>query len=808
MAVPILAFIFICGNLFQAFLCHKSGDIQAPPSDTAVGVLKILDPPGSHLLSANSVLIPDSVSRHKPQRVNRQAPQENDLTENSLFGGETLPKLINIQAECINPQFIRVSLDFDKHFQGVIYTKGHFSDDVCSFAKEDNPGTTYNFTVSTDQCGSLDNHAEVNASITEATIIVQNDPLFQDANDVARRIRCAWSDRFDKIISSHGFKVGSLAENTMDYSADAVSVWMDLRMGKDPFQGTPVTNGVVRLGSDMTIVVYIKSKIDKGLDVVIRDCVANDAKRHQQIQLTDENGCVVQKKLMTPFIITDRVGQSGASRIAYAMLKSFKFPDSLDVNIICNVAMCRGDCGISCAAERPRNGTVLNNLAASMAKVDSSEHRSKRNAGKVDDVSGLDKQEGQISDEKPGHSSREANVVPVDTHPSNNNNLPPREAAPMDDTLIGKTVFLKEKEPTEVVLERGIRVLSDNDITEVLVGNQNRSYEVMATTVKNSDYICLTRTGFGIGLGILLLIILILTIIAVFLCCSACARRKKDVKVVENSTINLYNSTDQLARPPNSPRIPSQTVTTTGSIPNMSSYPASNATGSHLGFIPRATRDPNMKASAITLPGVGLGPGLGIHTNPMIRHSTQSLNTAHNFIPSDKPFLPVAFPLTGAQDNQGEMDAEKARSLRSINVRTRPHSVAIALDSPVQDETTRSLRSFTVRSHHGATMPERGINEEAPRSLRSFTARSDHMSQQDSIAAETERGNEAVRSLRSFTVRSHHSDSSNETNTTDNGENPRSQGTLRSESPASLVPGTNDVEEHPRSMRSVSVYRN
>jgi hypothetical protein len=101
----------------------------------------------------------------------------------------------------------------------------------------------------------------------------------------------------------------------------------------------------------MTIVVYIKSKIDKGLDVVIRDCVANDAKRHQQIQLTDENGCVVQKKLMTPFVITDRVGQSGASRIAYAMLKSFKFPDSLDVNIICNVAMCKGPCGIACPAD-------------------------------------------------------------------------------------------------------------------------------------------------------------------------------------------------------------------------------------------------------------------------------------------------------------------------------------------------------------------------------------------------------------------------------------------------------------------------
>ena len=112
--------------------------------------------------------------------------------------------------------------------------------------------------------------------------------------------------------------------------------------------GTPVTNGVVRLGTDMTIAVYVKSKVENSLDVVIKDCVANDAKKHQQIQLIDDNGCVVQKKLMTPFVITDRVGNSGASRIAYAMLKSFKFPDSLDVNIMCNVVMCKGPCGIQC----------------------------------------------------------------------------------------------------------------------------------------------------------------------------------------------------------------------------------------------------------------------------------------------------------------------------------------------------------------------------------------------------------------------------------------------------------------------------
>lgn len=394
-------------------------------------------------------------------------------------------------------------------------------------------------------------------------------------------------------------------------------------------------------------------------------------------------------------------------------------------------------------------------------------------------------------------------MVPVDKQPASPTDGT-HEAEAMDNTLIGKTVFLKEKEPTEVILERGIRVLSDNDITEVLVGNQNRTYDIMATTVKNTDHICITRTGFAIGLGLLLLIILILTIITVFLCCAACARRKKDTKVSSAGSINIYNSTDQLARSKDSQSLSSPisgpTSIIRGSLPTINGFLESNATGSHLEFAKRLPRDPQLKASAITLPGIG--PGLGIQTNPTIRHSTQSLNTAHkNFVP-EKPFLPLNLPI-----EDDTFDTEKVRSLRFI--RHRPHSVDISLDTPGQDETTRSLRSFSVRGAHGMPSDDVG-NDETPRSLRSYSVRSDRIA-----GAETAKGterdagfapSEKVRSMRSFDARSDHSDSSDDTTTI--GETPRSQGSARSGSQASLIQGNHDVGENARSLRSVSVYRN
>lgn len=112
--------------------------------------------PRSHLISANSVMLPDSLI-WKP-RFRRAAPVvDSDADQATLDSGNSdfpsnanLPKLINIQADCVNPQFIKVSLEFDQEFQGIVYTKGHFMDENCLYAHEGSGVSKLNFTIATD----------------------------------------------------------------------------------------------------------------------------------------------------------------------------------------------------------------------------------------------------------------------------------------------------------------------------------------------------------------------------------------------------------------------------------------------------------------------------------------------------------------------------------------------------------------------------------------------------------------------------------------------------------------------------------
>ena len=165
-----------------------------------------------------------------------------------------------------------------------------------------------------------------------------------------------------------------------------------------------------------------------------------------------------------------------------------------------------------------------------------------------------------------------------------------------------------------------------------------------------------------------------------------------------------------------------------------------------------------------------------------------------------------------------DQETEKMRSLRSMMHTDRPHSIALALaDRHTDDhhEATRSMRSFTVRSDAQpapASTHAQPDNDENPRSLRSCIVRSERRSTLTGAPAAAFGGDDSVaenpRSLRSVTVRHHNStvgsDTSSETE-----EHPRSEGTLRSDSPASrvLAPEEHESDENPRSMRSVTVHR-
>lgn len=110
-----------------------------------------------------------------------------------------------------------------------------------------------------------------------------------------------------------------------------------------------------------TQVVFAQSPGNRnGLDIAVRNCEARDSDSERVVLLTDEFGCVLQKKLISPFRIKRNAHSSTADSsqvMAYANLESFKFPDSTRIRLICKVATCRRHCNIACPLddERPRS---------------------------------------------------------------------------------------------------------------------------------------------------------------------------------------------------------------------------------------------------------------------------------------------------------------------------------------------------------------------------------------------------------------------------------------------------------------------
>lgn len=78
-------------------------------------------------------------------------------------------------------------------------------------------------------------------------------------------------------------------------------------------------------------------------DVRVRECVAVDSQERASLVLQDKAGCLAQPKMMTPFVLT-RDRKDHKARIAYSFLKAFRFPDDMQVQIKCVVAVCRERC--------------------------------------------------------------------------------------------------------------------------------------------------------------------------------------------------------------------------------------------------------------------------------------------------------------------------------------------------------------------------------------------------------------------------------------------------------------------------------
>ncbi|KPM03188.1 Zona pellucida-like domain containing protein 6 [Sarcoptes scabiei] len=226
---------------------------------------------------------------------------------------------------------MKVNLEFDRPFNGLIFSKGFYR-------------LQANFEIYLGTCGMTSSEKSNNPASSlglfiENTIIIQYDPQVQEIWDQARKLRCTWYDFYEKSVTFRPFNVDMLDAVTANFLGDNIQCWMQIQVGKGPWASEVA--GIVKIGQTMTMVLAIKDEENK-FDMLVRNCIAHDGK-HQPIQLVDEYGCIVRPKIMSKFQKVKNFGHS-ATVVSYAYFQAFKFPDSMNVHFQCVIQVCRFDC--------------------------------------------------------------------------------------------------------------------------------------------------------------------------------------------------------------------------------------------------------------------------------------------------------------------------------------------------------------------------------------------------------------------------------------------------------------------------------
>lgn len=274
------------------------------------------------------------------------------------------PKIISLDVKC-EKKGMKVFIQFDKPFYGIVFSKGHYSNINCVHLPAGLGRTSATFEIGIHACGTSGNSeagsyaygSESGSGIYfENIIVIQYDPQVQEVWDQARKLRCTWHDQYEKSVTFRPFPVDMLDVVRADFAGDNVGCWMQIQVGKGPWASE--VSGLVKIGQTMTMVLAIKDD-DAKFDMLVRNCVAHDGKR-APIQLVDQRGCGTRPKLMSRFTKIKNFGAS-ASVLSYAHFQAFKFPDSMEVHFQCTIQICRYQCPDQCS---DGNGLDVHHLTA------------------------------------------------------------------------------------------------------------------------------------------------------------------------------------------------------------------------------------------------------------------------------------------------------------------------------------------------------------------------------------------------------------------------------------------------------------
>lgn len=405
------------------------------------------------------------------------------LSGNELWSAPVpdMPKIVSLDVKC-EKQGMKVFLQFDKPFYGIVFSKGHYSNTNCVHLPASLGRTTAQFEIGIHACGTAGNTENGNygyesgsGNYFENIIVIQYDPQVQEVWDQARKLRCTWHDQYEKSVTFRPFPVDMLDVVRADFAGDNVGCWMQIQVGKGPWASE--VSGLVKIGQTMTMVLAIKDD-DAKFDMLVRNCMAHDGKR-APIQLVDQRGCVTRPKIMSKFVKIKNFGNS-ASVLSYAHFQAFKFPDSMEVHFQCTIQICRYQCPDQCS-----------------------------------DQSG--EQSGHIQHLSVGPESQYGPPQP-----------PPQSHGPMDHYLNAvrkrderrvRKYRSTEQNEEQVGLNKVIRVVSSGDLTFQIAEPLNgTNQETMIFPAREDGLICMTTPGFTITLVILLGILVASCLTSAFLC--------------------------------------------------------------------------------------------------------------------------------------------------------------------------------------------------------------------------------------------------------------------------------------------------
>lgn len=377
-----------------------------------------------------------------------------------------MPKIVHLDVKC-EKNLMKVAIEFDKSFNGIIFSKGHYSYGNCVHLPAGSGRNSVFFDISINSCGTTGNtqnglygYGSQSGSGTffENTIVIQYDAQVQEVWDQARKLRCTWHDQYEKAVTFRPFPVDMLDVVRADFAGDNVGCWMQIQVGKGPWASEVA--GIVKIGQTMSMVLAIKDEENK-FDMLVRNCIAHDGKR-APIELVDSIGCIVRPKLMSRFTKIKNFGSS-ASVLSYAHFQAFKFPDSMEVHFQCTIQICRYQCPEQCSQQQ--------GPAVESVHLDSG-------------------------------------------YPQNNNFLSAGKPREERDTHLHEVAFKIDQ--TEVGLNKIIQVVAAGDLAFNL--QQNESVPVLSEERMESDIICMSLIGFTASLVILIAVLIISCLVSVFLC--------------------------------------------------------------------------------------------------------------------------------------------------------------------------------------------------------------------------------------------------------------------------------------------------